>query len=191
MGLWTLFAACANPFSTRSPENPESGSGQTPIDNTLQTNPNTILAKIAQTFRLKDSRSYLECFATETMIPGGFHFVPENDESARLSNWTVQDENNYFTNFTSIVQTATIDFSNESPPTPVRISQDTLQIDFNYLITAQFRTNTERFQGRSIIRILKGSNQLWFIYEWEDLRLETDENPITWSTLKANFRYSP
>ncbi len=184
---------CTNPFSTRSPEEPDLGSGTGISDNSLQTDPNRILEKIQQAFEMKDSRAYRACFADASLIGVEFSFIAEDTEMPRLTNWTLDDEERYFNNLVSITS---VDFlvSPENPiPTPVSNSPDTLQLDYEYLITTkQLRANSERYKGRSIMRILKFTDELWYIYEWHDLRVSRDsQTDSTWSTLKANFRISP
>ena len=184
---------CTNPFSTRTPEEPDLGSGTGISDNSLQTDPNRILEKIQQSFEMKDSRAYRACFADVSLIGVGFSFIAEDTEMPRLTDWTLDDEELYFNN---LISSATVDFAviPENPiPTPVSNSPDTLQLDYEYIITArQLRANSERYKGRSIMRILKSSDELWYIYEWHDLRVSRDsQTDSTWSTLKANFRISP
>ena len=185
-----LFAGCTNPFSTRTPEAP---SGDTSIDRNLQTDPNQVLTKIQQAFQQKDTQAYQDCFADSTLTGSSFAFTPEQNESYRLNNWEITDERNYFFNLVNAEELQTVDIQypgSPAIPTPVTSSPDTLEIDFNYLITAEFRTKTEMYQGRSILRILKSPEELWYIYEWLDLRNSSDISDSTWSTLKANYRIS-
>lgn len=185
-----LLASCTNPFSTRTPEAP---SGDTAIDRNLQTDPNQVLTKIQQAFQQKDTQAYQDCFADSNLIGSSFVFTPEQNESYRLNNWEITDERNYFFNLVNAEALQTVDIQypgSAAIPTPVTSSPDTLEIDFNYLITAEFRTKTEMYQGRSILRILKSPEELWYIYEWLDLRNSTDISDSTWSTLKANYRIS-
>lgn len=185
-----LLASCTNPFSTRTPEAP---SGDTSIDRNLQTDPNQVLTKIQQAFQQKDTQAYQDCFADSTLIGSRFVFTPEQNESYRLNNWEIADERNYFFNLVNAEELQTVDIQypgSAAIPTPVTSSPDTLEIDFNYLITAEFRTKTEMYQGRSILRILKSPEELWYVYEWLDLRNSTDISDSTWSTLKANYRIS-
>lgn len=190
LGLWLL--QCTNPFDTRTPEPPNLNSGQPLSDNTLQTDPNRILEKIRQSFELKDVRAYRAGFADEALSGVRFVFIPEDGEMHRLSDWRLEDEENYFNNLVSDNQ-VTIAFTPEQPvPTPVSNSPDTLQLDFEYRITTnQFRTNSRRYQGRSIMRIFRTSEELWYIFRWQDLRSgDTESADSTWSTLKANYRFS-
>lgn len=188
-----VVSRCTNPFSTRTPEEPDLGNGTGISDNSLQTDPNRVLEKIEQAFEMKDSRAYRACFADESFIGIGFSFIAEDTEMPRLTDWTLDDEERYFNN---LVSSATVDFAviPESPiPTPVSNSPDTLQLDYEYVISVtQLRASIERYKGRSIMRILKAPDELWYIYEWHDLRVSrASQSDSTWSTLKANFRISP
>ncbi len=186
------FTNCTNPFSTRNAEEPDLGSGRTVNGKSLQTNPDSLLRKVEKSFQFRDPQSYKDCLADSLEVGTEFHFVPEKDEQFRFLNWTRDDEVLYFTNFVNnqeIVSTALM-FTDITPWTPITPStQDTLQTSFNYLIDVKFRTKRERYQGRSILRIFKSSTELWYIYQWEDFKLQTAVTDSTWSTLKANYRY--
>ncbi len=183
---------CTNPFATRDAEQPDLGTGQTVNGKSLQTNPDSLLRKVEKSFQFRDPQSYKDCFADSLEVGTEFHFVPEKDEQFRFLNWTRDDEILYFTNFVNnqdIVSMALM-FTEQTPWTPINPStQDTLQTSFTYLINVKFRTKRERYQGRSILRILKSSAELWYIYQWEDFKLQTAMTDSTWSTLKANYRY--
>jgi hypothetical protein len=183
---FVFIIGCTNPFDTRTPEEPDPDSTQ-PTSFNLQNDPNTILAKIQQTFEFKDSKSYKDCFATPAIIPGGFVFIPDQNEASRFSNWTVAEEERYFIDFTSKFD-VTVQFDPQQPvPQPIAGTNDTLILDFNYTITAAAdRFPPELYRGRSVMRILKTPQEIWFIYRWLDLQ-ETDTGDSTWSTLKANY----
>ncbi len=187
---WALLAGCTNPFNTRSPEAPDFGGGVS--DNSLQTDPNRMLEKIQQAFDLKDSRSYRACFAEESTVGIPFQFNADDAEAARLFGWNVDDEENYFLNLNSDADVF-IEYTPETPlPTPVSTSPDTLQLDFEYFITAEFRAKTESYQGRSVIQLFKASDERWYIFSWRDLQQNSGRvTDSTWSTLKANYRIAP
>ena len=185
----SFIAGCANPFSTRTPEEPDLDSTQ-PTSFNLQNDPNTLLAKIQQTYEFKDSKSYKDCFANQAIVPGGFLFIPDQNEASRLANWTLEDEERYFTNLVNKFE-VTFDFNpDEAVPQPIPGTSDTMLLEFDYTITASAeRQQPERYQGRSIMRLLKTPQEIWFIYRWIDLQ-EVSVSDSTWSTLKANFRIS-
>lgn len=182
-----LFLYCTNPFDTRTPEPPSQGSPGTPIGNKLQNDPDSLIAKMKLAFQLRDAQLYSECFADSFLVGANFSFVPEQDEAPRLINWTLIDEENYFSNFVNNENLLTIKLR-DSILSSIKTSPDTFQTEFSYLITAEFRTKTERYQGRSILRILKSTNELWYIYRWLDLKMGNEVDDSTWSTLKANYR---
>lgn len=175
---------CTNPFDTRTPEDPDPGSGQ-PLVNNLQTNPDSLVAQMKLAFRLRDSKVYQDCFADPLRIGVEFLFIPEQDEAPRLTNWNLASEAKYFSNFVNAGDLVSVELK-DSVLSGFETSLDTFKTEFIYLITAEFRTKTERYQGRSILGILRAaSDQLWYIYEWVDL---PDRSDSTWSTLKANYR---
>lgn len=182
--LFALASACTNPFDTRTPEEPDPGSGQPPLNN-LQNNPDSLRAQMKLAFQLKDPQLYGECFVNPAFIGTGFLFTPEQDEAPRLMNWTLADETKYFSNFVNAGDLVSVELR-DSVISRFETSLDTFKTEFSYSITAEFRTKTERYQGRSILGILRAqADQLWYIYEWVDL---PDRSDSTWSTLKANYR---
>lgn len=184
--LSTVFY-CTNPFDTRSPEEPDPG-GQPSAGSGLQNNPNTVLAKIQLAFEDKNPQLYQDCFADLNKIGVTFMFIPEQDEAARLVNWTLDDEKQYFRNFVTSDELLKIELT-YPPPSEIQVTVDTFKTEFTYEITAQFITKTDRYQGRSILGLLRSQgDQLWYIYEWVDLRLGPNQSDSTWSTLKANYR---
>ncbi len=188
--LTALIMHCTNPFTTRTPEAPE---GDNTLSRNLQTDPNTILTKIQQSFQQRDTQNYFDCLADTVQFRNGFNFVPEQAEADRLNNWQREEERTYFFNLINAdeLDRLQVDILEQTFPAPVTTSPDTLEMDFAYLITVKFRTKTERYQGRSILKILKSTGELWFVYEWLDLQdTDGDVSDSTWSTLKANYRIS-
>ncbi len=183
-----LLLACTNPFDTRKPEEPTSEDNLP--SSTLQSNPDSLLTKIQLAFKLKDTKSYGDCFADSLQLGTGFTFIPESDESPRLINWSRNDEINYFNKFVNAedLQEVNIEYSDRIPFVTFNNSPDTLQGQFNYRITAEFKSKTESYQGRSIVNILKSQPSLWYVFKWEDFKIDSDTADSTWSTLKANYR---
>jgi len=178
---------CTNPFDTRTPEEPDPG-GQPTVGTGLQNSPNTVLTQIKLAFEEENSQLYQDCFADPLKIGAAFMFLPEQDEAARLANWTLDDEKQYFRNLVNSDGLDNVELT-YSTLSEIQVTVDSFKTEFTYEITAQFRTKTDRYQGRSILGLLRArSNQLWYIYEWVDLRLGPDRSDSTWSTLKANYR---
>jgi hypothetical protein len=155
--IFGMLAYCTNPFDTRAPEEPDPGSGQPSIGNSLQNNPDSVLTKIKLAFNQKNPQFYQECFADPYKIGVLFLFTPEQKEAARLVNWMFDDEKAYFSNFVGNEDLVNVELK-DSILSSFETSLDTFKTEFIYEITAEFRTKTDRYQGR------------------------------TWSTLKANYR---
>jgi hypothetical protein len=188
--LLFIILSCTNPFSTRSPEDPIINSNNQ-IAN-LQTDPDSLLSKLRQSFILKDITDYQECISDSFQVGKNFVFIPENREISRMTNWSLQDEKNYFNQLINSGELQNIDIVfydqlswNNTPATSV----DTMETYFSYQMTFQFRTKTEYFQGRSLIKILRSPASLWYIFYWQDFRINPNDQHDTWSTLKANYRY--
>ena len=184
--LGTVFY-CTNPFDTRAPEEPDPGE-QPSVGSGLQNNPNTVMTKIQLSFEEENPQLYQDCFADPLKIGAVFMFLPEQDEAARLVNWTLDNEKQYFRNLVNSdgFEKAELTYT---PLSEIQVTVDTFKTEFTYEITVQFKTETDRYQGRSILGLLRAQgDQLWYIYEWVDLRLGPDRSDSTWSTLKANYR---
>lgn len=182
-----LYFGCTNPFSTRSPEDPDLGGGRP--SSQLQTDPDSLLSKLKSSFGLRDVTDYQECLADSFQIGKNFVFIPENREINRLANWNLQDEANYFNKLINSDGLEDINISFNTPNAWTFISADTQQIEFSYQIEVEFITKTEFYQGTSIIKILQSSSSLWYIFYWQDLKINSNDPSDTWSTLKANYRY--
>lgn len=186
--IFCLLCYCTNPFDTRAPEEPDPGGGPPTTGNDLQNNPDSVIAKIKLAFEQRNPQLYQDCFADPFKIGTPFLFFPEQDEAARLVNWTLTDEKQYFNKFVNSEDLLKVELE-DSLLSSFTTSLDTFRTEFLYEITAEFRTKTDRYQGRSILGMLRASgDQLWYIYEWVDLRAGDDTSDSTWSTLKADYR---
>jgi hypothetical protein len=187
MVFYIVLGGCTNPFSTRTPEEPNISEGDG-VSDARQTDPDALFDKFKNSFSVKNVSHYQECLADDQQGGMNFIFIPENREFSRLTNWTKQDEINYFNKIinTEEIQEIELVFSDRSD---VQIATDTLETQMKYDLNIQFRTKTENFQGRSILKILRSSSSLWYIYYWEDLSLNSNIASNTWSTVKADYRY--
>lgn len=179
--------SCTNPFSTRTPETPNLGGGRP--KSLLQTDPDSLLSKLRSSFTLKDITDYQECLADSFQVGKNLIFIPENREINRLVDWNLQDEANYFNKLVNSDGLRDITITFDTPNTWTFLSADTQQIEFSYQIEVKFITKTEFYQGTSIIKILKSSSSLWYIFHWQDLKINANDPSDTWSTLKADYRY--
>jgi hypothetical protein len=187
--LLAIGLACTNPFSTRTPEKPTGNQPIQPV-NSLQTNPDSLLAKMKYAFRDRNVNFYLDCLADANTVHLNFTFVPQQNESYRLVAWTRQDEYNYFNRLVSNkdIEKITLQIYNLRPWSIIGSSQDTMQTRFNYEIELDFKTRQEYYRGESVFKVVRSSQSLWYITYWEDLALSADHADSTWSTLKANYR---
>lgn len=179
-----ILIGCTNPFSTRDPKNPDQ-TNRVQTANSLQNNPDSLLAKLQYAFEESDINFYRECLADSKFI-----FIPQQDESFRLTLWTLQDETNYFNRLATNknIERMILQLFNIQEWIFTGSSQDTMQSRLSYEIELKFKTKKELYQGESIFKIFRNSQSLWFIFYWEDLKLENNSTDSTWSTLKANYR---
>ncbi len=185
--LFFIIWNCTNPFSTRTPEEPDPTGNQQTFN--LQTDPDSLLAKLRYAFINQDRTDYEECLAYSVQVGTSMVFIPENREFNRMVDWDLEDEENYFYNLINSKELQEINIRFDDQSSWAFISADTQQTQFSYQIEAQFRTKTEMYQGRSLIKILRSSSSLWYIFYWEDFKLNSKDQSDTWSTLKANYRY--
>jgi len=171
-----------------TPEEPNFTGNQQTFN--LQTDPDSLLAKLRNSFITMDVTDYIECLADSFQVGMDMSFIPENREISSIGNWELMDEENYFKNLTSHqdLQNINVDFYDRSDWVQTT-SSDTQQIQFSYQIKLEFITETETYQGRSLIKILRSSTSLWYIFHWEDFKLNSNDQSDTWSTLKADYRY--
>lgn len=187
IALFFIFWNCTNPFSTRTPEEPNPTGNQQTFN--LQTDPDSLLAKLRKSFITQDRTDYEECLASEPQTGTDLVFIPENREIVRLADWDLADEGKYFQKLidTEDLQEINISFFYDQSQWIIT-SADTQQIQFSYQINLKFITETEVYQGRSLIKVLRSSTSLWYIFYWEDFRLDSNDQSDTWSTLKADYR---
>ncbi|NOX38019.1 MAG: hypothetical protein GXO78_10825 [Calditrichaeota bacterium] len=185
-----FFWKCTNPFSVRTPEPPILTGGKQ-LSKNLQNNPDSLLAKLQYAFLQKNVTYYEECLADSQEVGKNFVFIPEKNESFRFSNWSRQDEINYFTNLINQndLERIEISFYDQTEWNAAPTSADTLYTQFAYRINLVFRKQVESYQGRAVMKILRSSLSQWYIFHWEDFHSGRDEQD-TWSTLKANYRYN-
>jgi len=189
--LIIFVVGCTNPFSVRTPESPYPGNIIKPA-NSLQTDPDSLLSKLRYAFLQKNPTFYNDCLSDSNVTGRDFIFIPEKDETYRLTNWSRQDELNYFNNLINNrdLREIQIRFYDKSPWDATQTSTDTLQTQLSYEIKLKFRGREENYQGRSILKVLRSSLSQWYIFYWEDFKLTDHAADSTWSTLKATYRYN-
>ncbi len=185
-----LFWKCTNPFSIRTAE-PPILTGEKQLSKNLQNHPDSLLAKLRYAFLQKNSIYYQECLADSQEVGKNFVFVPEKNESFRFTNWSRQDEINYFSNLINQndLDRIEIEFYDHAEWNAAPTSTDTLSTQFAYRINLIFRKRVETYQGRTVMKILRSTLSQWYIYHWEDFHPGREEQ-ATWSTLKADYRYN-
>ncbi|GAB4380093.1 MAG: hypothetical protein Kow0042_29960 [Calditrichia bacterium] len=192
ISLFLFLLNCTNPFSTREPH-PPATTKPTQAAFSLQSHPDSLLAKLQYAFDEKNRFYYRECLADSNRsdLDKHFQYVANLNERNRLIGWSLQDEINYFDKLSSDpeIESKTLQIYNKPLEwIPVGASQDSLQNRFSYEIELRFRLKKEYYRGQAIFRIVRSTQSLWYIYYWEDLELQTDQSDSTWSTLRANYR---
>lgn len=174
--IWLV--ACTNPFTVRTPEDP---SGDAPVITGLQTDPDSIIAKIKLALQLKDTEFYVDCF-----LDSAYQYIPAQNEVFLLNDWRPEDEDSYFRSWVAdeLLRTIVIEDTllDRSP-----VEQSPVSMNFQYLIKLEFTSKTEYYQGSSRLELVESENGLWFIRQWEDIGRGSN-NDSTWSTLRLKYR---
>ena len=175
---------CTNPFNARTPEPPDVGTQA--VNFGVQTSPDSLMSKLRRSFRPDGATSYIEC------IDDSFEYVPEQDALDRIRLWSRNSEEQYFRSFINAenLQQATLEYTDTGLLiTADPVSPNIFRAEFNYLIEAEFNQSTRRYQGRSILSIVKSTDtELWFVRRWEDFKADANQVDGTWSTLRAEFQ---
>ncbi len=176
-----LLVGCTNPFATRTPDPPDSGDNLV----TSQSDPEQLIAKIRSAFEVQLASTYDQCFDSL------FTFLGAGTDASELSNWDRMREIAYFEQLVQDeqVQTAELSIPDATDPVFVPITQDEEEVRFGYEIRLELRSGQrlERYQGRVILRVVKSSQENWFVRSWQDLEIEAGYDS-TWSTLRAIYR---
>ncbi|MGH1364404.1 MAG: hypothetical protein ACRBF0_12670 [Calditrichia bacterium] len=179
--LLIFLGSCTNPFATRMPEPPTSGDNLV----TSQSDPEQLIAKIRSAFDVQLSSTYEQCFDSL------FTFLGAGSDASELSNWDRMREIAYFQQLVQDeqVESAVLNLPEDGDPVFTPITQDEEEVRFQYEILLGLRTGqrVERYQGRVILRVVKSSQENWFVRSWQDLET-TSGNDSTWSTLRAKYR---
>jgi hypothetical protein len=182
--LILLFLQQCSLFSTRTPEDPDDF-GQIPF---IQPDrPEIILQNLSNSITGLSFQNYLSCFSTNS-----FEFVPSFQASSNnpgiWENWSVQEEQTYFTN----LATEASSFKGHGlvlSNTRYEIISDTKQqFIASYTLTVVHNRNSQGIPNTSIGDIIldleADTNGLWYITKWTDISKDAF---FSWSELKAVF----
>lgn len=184
---------CTNPFSTREPEKPDSGSQV--YDNA--TEPKIVLENMIMAIKEKNVNEYKKIFVSDgTGNQQGSHtfkFEPEPSLSEYfISKWTQQDEESYFNNLVSTssgnypILKLSFNVSDYSF-TPIISGSESDSVRTNsmqYVFTVNPGDSTKVYTGNAEFKLFRSeADQFWYIYYWQDNAIDQNYNE-TWTNLK-------
>ena len=186
--IFTIVASCTNPFSTRDPEKPESGSNI--YDNA--TLPKIAIENLIKSIKEKNVNEYKKLFAAE--ISGhSFTFEPEPSLIENfVGNWTIQEEESYFKNLVSSssanypILNLSFNVTEYSFPgvEPGSESDSVTTNNMQYVLTVNPGDSTTIYKGNTEFKLFRSKiDQFWYIYHWKDNAIDQDYN-ATWTNLK-------
>ena len=171
-------------FSTREPEDPDTGRTASPPAST----PKQLFDNLQLALENKTVDNYMRLFADQFSTEFTFKFIPSSGAIAKypsLTQWDLNSERLYFEN----IKVATIDGA------PILLNQSKIsnitQVDsavfqYDYTLTVPFsEENIEStFKGRAEYIINLNASNEWIITSWEDIEVEGFPS---WSELKGSF----
>lgn len=180
---------CTNPFTTRDPEKPDSGSQV--YDSA--TEPKIVLDNLIMAIEEKNVNEYKKIFISNNSAHI-FKFEPEpslNTENFFMG-WTPQDEESYFNNLVSAssgnfpILNLAFNVSDYSF-TPLISGSENDSVRTNsmqYVFTVNPGDSTRVFTGNAEFKLFRSEeDQFWYIYYWQDNAI--DQKYIeTWTNLK-------
>jgi len=183
-----LSLGCANPFTTREPEEPEANSSNfiTP------TTPDIVFVNLQLAVQERNVENYIRSFVDTTRSANRFTFVPDPAVAANnpgvFQNWQLLDERRYFSQLlqaTPADSTLTLRFVEVSRTETANQAVFTQNYIFFVNHTRQQSGVPIEFRGQSRFSLEKDATGTWAIYLWEDFANDRD---ISWSELKALFQ---
>jgi hypothetical protein len=169
-------------FQVRDPQNPKEpkSSYRVPVE------PKDVIQNLINSFSDKNSNDYKKNFSTGLpLVNRDFYFVPSGNVLSNFpSNWTVNEEFQYFNNL--ITRTPqnipiTLLFSDEE----FDIRTDSSIYSAKYFLTVPVANSESKiFKGSLKLTMKTDINAAWVIYFWEDI---AEQDSKSWSELKIEF----
>lgn len=184
----TLAVACEL-FTTRNPEEPDTGKGSF----VPPTSPQLVIDNLLNSIKEKNPENYIACLSDSSSFGGsGFVFYPAADALARypglFNDWNLQSERRWLVSLFSIMLKETAPLLIFKKPSFEVITPDSAVYLADYTLTANHQTASlaKEFSGRLVFTITPRTNGLWSITRWTDSSLDTDSLD-SWSVMKARF----
>jgi hypothetical protein len=188
--LFVLFPAIGcDTFSTRSPEEPDSGKSTF----VPPSSPQIVVDNFKYAITEKNLENYLQCFP-DAGDEAGYFYEPTADVLALypslFDNWDISDEQIYFNSLLSSIPEEYLPLLEFDNPEFTTGSPDSTIFSSEYELIVQENSENPSniYRGFLYFTIVPGSDGLWFIRRWTDSSpAQSDSASSTWSNLKAKY----
>ncbi|MDX9791166.1 MAG: hypothetical protein RBT61_10080 [Candidatus Kapabacteria bacterium] len=186
-----LVMASCDIFTTRSPENPNTGN-----TNFLPpTEPSIVLLNLVTALEEKNIDNYMNCFHSFTdESEYNLEFTASAEATTQFPsifiNWGVSEERRSFSAILAAVSTDRTPELKWINRKPFQETADSAVFTSDYIINIPGNDNTipHEFAGRLQFTMTFRENGLWYISRWVDFNITvSDSIKNTWSMLKAYY----
>ncbi len=188
--LVSLIINSCDLFSTRTPDNPETG------QSTMKpaTTQDILIQNLKTSFEIKNSESYLICFADTLRKTKQFQFSASSKGLSQFpglfDKWTNIEERKYINNlfgsisqdFKPLIELSTIE-KNDFPDSSIYLFNYRL----SFILTGKIVPNL--YSGQMQVTLVNNNSGQWFIQRWLDLGKQTNDTlqSESWSVLKGKY----
>ncbi len=185
--LATLLTSC-NLFSTRSPEEPDSGNISFPPPTTVE----ILIENFSNSIKFKRIDNYSDCFLNQG--DKSFSFTPSQSVYSAypsyFSNWDYEAERRYFQSLVSSLNNESEISLSMSNSAYNYISPDSTHYTAEYALSVPFTNSTigNEFRGKIQLTIVPLDNGTFRLSRWYDSPIGSSDSSLpTWSLLKARY----
>lgn len=171
-------------FTTRSPEEPAGTSSGV----VSAYDPETLFENMQSALKDGIVENYMACFVDNSYLNMDYVFTPASGTIINypsLSEWSLEKEESYFKTLVSKLKSGT-DISFSYSITQKDYNQTYYEYTISYTISFQSSSITGDYQGTSIFKIYKDSQNKCVIVEWQDIKKDDYD---CWSDLKGRVYY--
>ncbi len=180
--------ACANPFSTRSPEPPD----RTTSTFVNPSSPEIVFINLANSIQERNIENYVRSFVDSARSVRRFVFVADQGVASTrpgtFLDWGLESERTYLGHMfqaTPRDSLISVKFSEQNR----NDTSTTSEVTQNYTLIIAHSQNSQGLgrviRGQASFLLERDESGDWAIYRWEDFKLDSNEQ--SWSDLKAFF----
>jgi hypothetical protein len=172
-------------FEPREAEQPtQSGATSLPA-----TSADNVIANLKSSVTEKNVVNYTGCFANPPRTTRSFVFVPSDEAAtryARLRQWSVSDESDYFRSMVNLAQQRNGFSQLELTTTDFNPTTDSVSYRFSYKLLLDHGDPSlpTKASGHMLLVLAADRDGSWSICRWQDW---ADTSATTWSVFKGKF----